>query len=62
MFAGQDLYYFKPNAGGQADAWSSQKIETTQKVSVETSEEELMESIALALNDENVISLIDRKK
>ena len=25
MFAGQDLYYFKPNAGGQADAWSSQK-------------------------------------
>ena len=44
------------------DAWSSQKIETTQKVSVETSEEELMESIALALNDENVISLIDRKK
>ena len=42
------------------DAWSSQKIETTQKVSVETSEEELMESIAL--NDENVISLIDRKK
>lgn len=25
MFAGQDLYYFKPNVGGQADAWSSQK-------------------------------------
>jgi len=44
------------------NAFGSEKIETSQKVTLETTEEELMSSIAQALNDERITAMFNRDK
>jgi len=42
--------------------FDADKVETSQKLTIETSEEELMESIASAINDPRVTALFNNKK
>ena len=44
------------------EAWGSQKVETSQKLTIETTEDELMASIASAINDPRVTALFNNKK
>ena len=44
------------------NAWASEKIETTQKIDVSTSREELETAIAQALGDSNVVQLFQKTK
>ena len=44
------------------NAFGSEKIETSQKVQIESSEEELMSAVATALNDERITALFNRDK
>ena len=43
-------------------AWGADKVETSQKVQIESSEEELMSAVATALNDERITALFNRDK